>query len=607
MAQSLVKLTLESNDYEKKLRQAQRSLDDFTNKIGINMKALTSASVAAAAVTGAIKVFGDALKANEAMVDEWGRTMRGAQAAYDGFLNALNNGDISGYLNRIDTIIYAARRAYDEMDRLGTMRTIQAPKVSAQQAENDRMRAMLQTGRYIAPTDGRKAAMATGTLLTDEQKKRIAQQLENGTKTVIRLMENEVKQHTKGIDAIYEEYAAKLGMSKSEFQRGTSSMDVFEQMVAGGKQYEQWKKEHSRTLTAMGSTLTTVESGNPYEKYKGWSTFRVDGEEYNRLVEEIRRRDQQMSQIYGMYGQTYRTINRAEGVSARIGKGGKSAKTITAATEEELPFTQQLGLIGELEEKLKDVQAMLPFANTKEEIIEVNQEIKTLTEQLDELRNLGKDIPMEDMFEPALGPLQEMNKELRTLHELLESAPDASTYQEIYKKIAGKEKEISKFKGEDKTEVSLTDEFGKMTSGISSIVSGIEQLGIDIPEGLGKVIGTLQTFMTIVSGIATTVTAIAAISMADAIIPFRRGGIVPQAAGGWRVPGHDYSDRTPVLVSSGELILNKAQQGNLASQLGGGLGNLNLSATISGEQIRLVLNNNGRRTGRGEYVTTNFR
>jgi hypothetical protein len=48
--------------------------------------------------------------------------------------------------------------------------------------------------------------------------------------------------------------------------------------------------------------------------------------------------------------------------------------------------------------------------------------------------------------------------------------------------------------------------------------------------------------------------------------------------------------------------------GNLASQLeGNGLGNLNLSATISGEQIRLALNNNGRRTGRGEYVQTNFR
>jgi hypothetical protein len=38
----------------------------------------------------------------------------------------------------------------------------------------------------------------------------------------------------------------------------------------------------------------------------------------------------------------------------------------------------------------------------------------------------------------------------------------------------------------------------------------------------------------------------------------------------------------------------------------GGLGNLNLTATVSGEQIRLALNNNGRRTGKGEYVQSSF-
>jgi hypothetical protein len=62
------------------------------------------------------------------------------------------------------------------------------------------------------------------------------------------------------------------------------------------------------------------------------------------------------------------------------------------------------------------------------------------------------------------------------------------------------------------------------------------------------------------------------------------------------------------MANAGELVLSRSQQSTLASALeGNGLGNLNLSATISGEQIRLVLNNNGRRTGRGEYVQTNFR
>jgi hypothetical protein len=62
-------------------------------------------------------------------------------------------------------------------------------------------------------------------------------------------------------------------------------------------------------------------------------------------------------------------------------------------------------------------------------------------------------------------------------------------------------------------------------------------------------------------------------------------------------------DGTVYGLNSQEIILNRAQQGNLASQLeGGGMENLQLDTVISGEEIRLVLNNNGRRTGRGEYV-----
>jgi hypothetical protein len=54
-------------------------------------------------------------------------------------------------------------------------------------------------------------------------------------------------------------------------------------------------------------------------------------------------------------------------------------------------------------------------------------------------------------------------------------------------------------------------------------------------------------------------------------------------------------------------FLSRSEYGSEAANFSGGaMQNLRLSAYISGEQIRLVLNNNGRRTGRGEYVTSNF-
>lgn len=91
---------------------------------------------------------------------------------------------------------------------------------------------------------------------------------------------------------------------------------------------------------------------------------------------------------------------------------------------------------------------------------------------------------------------------------------------------------------------------------------------------------------------------------------FASGGTIPHANGGYFVGGTHYSsDVTPIMANAGELILNKVQQNTLAGMLttNEGIGNLNLIATIKGEQIRLALNNNGRRTGRGEYVQTNRR
>ena len=183
----------------------------------------------------------------------------------------------------------------------------------------------------------------------------------------------------------------------------------------------------------------------------------------------------------------------------------------------------------------------------------------------------------------------------------------------------------------------------KVVSGLNQVASGLQQMGIQLPEGVNQVLGVINGVMTILQGISTIigVTQFAAITAntisldlltaaiwantAASFIPFTNGGIVGfanggligKAASGMLVGNHMSGDnlRLPVNgggyigVNDGELILNRAQQGVIADALGGGnaLQNLQLNAVIKGEQIRLALNNNGRRTGRGEYVQTNRR
>ena len=106
------------------------AVNELTGKLGINIPKLGALSVAVGAATAALKISKDAFFKNEQQLDEWGRTTESAKALYSGFLDSLNTGDISGYLQRINQIVDAARKAYDALDELGTFNAFNQVNVS---------------------------------------------------------------------------------------------------------------------------------------------------------------------------------------------------------------------------------------------------------------------------------------------------------------------------------------------------------------------------------------------------------------------------------------------------------------------------------------------
>jgi hypothetical protein len=161
-----------------------------------------------------------------------------------------------------------------------------------------------------------------------------------------------------------------------------------------------------------------------------------------------------------------------------------------------------------------------------------------------------------------------------------------------------------KDKDAQKADKTIVSEMGKLTSGVSGIFSGIEQMGIEVPDEIKNVINGLNGVMTILTSINTILGVIEGLQTVGAIPFFARGGIVPHAATGLVVPGNDHADRTPALVSSGELILNSAQQNALANELqGGGLRNLRLRTEVSGRNLIVVIENDLAARGKGQLVT----
>ena len=365
------------------------ALDQLAGKFGLNIQQLAGWGAAIGAAKVALDVAKDAFFASEATVDEWGRVMDSSKSLYEGFLTALNTGDISGYLSRIDEIVSAARAAYNELDRLGTMKTIQAPQKSAQQTENDRIRQMIQTGRYIAPLDGRKPApgMKDGQLLTPEQIRTLERQLQNGMKTVVGLVGNEVKQTGKAIDAVYERQAKELGMSLSEFRKGTSSMAEFDKRMKDYQRYLDYENEHSTLIrTSYGTRTVRDNTANPYEGAQKWATFRVDGDRYNELVQLILQRDQQAAQAYGMQSQAYRAINRAEGITTRSLLGGGSGGGKTGGGS----ATTVAKELSPLQQAQKEISALTEEALTADEARRkvIKEEISDLQKQVEAYKQI---------------------------------------------------------------------------------------------------------------------------------------------------------------------------------------------------------------------------
>jgi hypothetical protein len=170
----------------------------------------------------------------------------------------------------------------------------------------------------------------------------------------------------------------------------------------------------------------------------------------------------------------------------------------------------------------------------------------------------------------------------------------------------GKKKEKKDGKKDDDT---VGKDVSKIVNSVSSIVQGVSSLGIEVPAGITKLLGVMQVIIGIISAIQVI---LAIIGVQSSIPFFAKGGLV-KAAGGMMIPGNSMSGdrlRLPVDggrgmigVNSGELILNRSQQGVLANALSGNaFDNLELTASLNGEDIVFAIDNASRRRGKGTMV-----
>lgn len=596
------------------------ALDSLTSKFGLNIKQLAGWGMAIGAAKGALDVAQQAFFASEANLDDWNRAVYASESAWDAFLTSINTGDISGFLSRINTIVAAASQAYNELDRLSTQKAINNPAIKKQEAENERFRAMLRTGRYIAPTDGRKASMQEGQVLTDAQKKRIADQLENGTKSLNTFVKKEISQTTKAIDALYKEQSAQLGMSLKEFRSGTANMDEFDKRMAGYKKYLEYEQKNTiQTINTDGTVTTAKARNNPYEQYKAWGVFKDDGDLFGKINSLIDQRTALQSQNYSQTANAYRAINRVEGTGSS-GGGRSGSGTFDTFKLQLQQFKAEIAdpgfgggidggalwkmLGGDISiKKLQDMKSVL------------QQQFDTATSEQDRLK-LKADIELTEgwikaMQAPGEWTIDENGIRIPLKFDIDKKslAASAQVFGKLYEETYGVKDNSEKTKAAWSAAASAVQSAGGAMQSMEDpaakvagiVMQAIANVALGFTSGMtkeGMRGGVWGWIAASAAGLATMVSTIAAIKSATEY--HAQGGIAGLGNSTFIPRG---TDTIPAMLTPGETILSVSQTRNLADNIssisqtrGRGIGMI--TTKLRGRDMIVMINNELKAQGR---------
>lgn len=563
---ALVRIKADTNNYERNIKNAQKTWDSFTKGLGVNVGKLTGVAAAIGAVSTALKVAKDAFFKNEEQLDEWGRTVKSAEGLYSGFLNALNTSNISGYLRNMSNIVNAARDAYDALDALGTYNAFN--QLNMGQARVNMTDAMAD---FREGTGSKESVQAAANAYKKE-------------------LEDRMKLEQDAYEAAVKNLAAQRGVNGDDLMKAlTGSYGSYEQlkntqmtgvgyrqvgggMFGGGMMVE--TKIAANETERMGEALRQINDTELQE-------LQALGAAAKQTANEIAQTDRQVARILG-------------GKSTTSGSGsGKSGKAKETYTPVEGSIDYQIQKVKELQDAFNQAADQGVRGALLVQLKNANQELDRMRATGVELmgratgglgENLGLQSGMDKMGD--LNKIKIEGKDLESLETLANAGEKAKeSWGEALGAIGGLGSALS----------SIEDPAVKV---LGIIAEAIATVALTFAKSLKGTITPWDWIAGAAAGTATMISTIAAIKSATAG-SFANGGIVP---------GNNHSDGLIANVSSGELILNAAQQNAVASRLQqNSSSNMRLEAVISGEQIRMVLNNASRRSGRGEYVTTNFK
>lgn len=596
----IARLKADTSQWDSGLSRAGRSLDQFQQK-NISLDAALQGSVRTlvrvgaqyasmgVAATAAMKVIKDAFMSSESNMDSWGGTVESVKSIYDSFCISLNNSSLDGWFSNMDNLIEKARQAYDAIDDLNTKMTIINPeRVKIQGLITEQKEIIRKNGRE---SDAGKAAVAEINRLEPILKDTYTQE----AKMNYSAFEAEVKKKLEeaglgNLDSKSYRWLMRSFSSESEYERlkagakttvvGTGRYNLDEYGHAVGEEIkvsvkntnqklldlfnDEWRAQYSQYLTASYSAKNSAfQVGIQDARYtRGGS----GGNSSSSSSSSSSRCSSGLSGISDISGLAFGATKSMKELNEELARYKKMKEEATTSFE----YNEAIEGIEQVQKEIAVQPITLQLGVDAEKIVPI-QEI---------INNFFKEHPI----------TPEMKLPTNFFPSVSKSAEDtANAWKEATRAISNAGNAMTNLE-DPSAKVA-----GIVMQAIANIALGFAQASASPATGLAGVFGWIAA---VTAGVATMTATIAQIKSATEY--HAQGGMVGTSP---FIPKG--TDTVPAMLTPGEIVLNAAQQRNMANNLQG-TSNIVMQSSgesrISGEDIITVINAYGRRTGRGEIL-----
>ena len=629
MASIITRLIMDASQYNGGLEKAQKSLDKYIDKNMSMSNVMTKAAGSIAKMAGAvgiamggIEAMNKAIHSSQSLGDEWDNTINACKSSVDAFFQSLVTGNWDAFNGGI-------------LRTIANMRELSALRDSLADAK-------LSMG-FNTRVFERNFARLEG--IIDDQTKSIKERQAAFTElqSLINNFQRDVSDTQKGTEkTLLKSLSARFGRSDFTLEDinkyiaiNNNDFSTREEKKALQNYQRQLKELQKRQYYAQtvgggvaGGNVIMVENKNVTRQIELFKAQNAELEKQNILNndnDEARKRmieDYEYALELQQKGFEYqkRSLEKQNTVIG-LNKGGSGKNDLPIIyNNQQLNEQIKIAISGKDAASKKILEAVetgktLPVLTQPIQAVMINSEDEKV-EGEDPAESLRSKL---EMYTLAKGKIQELTDMMSIANGeekayLLEQIDIWTKYANELDGVYSKKKKLEELKGGIDQMSSALNQFGYIAGGaFGGMLDWLGNVMSTIPGAIeaidkltqAKNIETAANTKNAVSGAASSVSSIPfvgpmlAVAAAASVLAAIRN--VPNfAEGGNVIGGSNYMDGITARVSSGEMIMNEADQKKLYNAIHSGeLGGGSSRTVVTGEQIVTVVNNYGKRTGKG--------